>query len=99
MYVRAMKTFLLSIIACIGCRTEFTGSPHTDPATCQSKCQAANLQFAGMVYMGEYSSACICDIARPNAPPVARGAGAGAGGAAAGVVMQMRAQQEQQQRR
>jgi hypothetical protein len=94
-----MKTLLVVLGFCIGCRTEFTGSPHIDPATCQAKCAGAQLQFVGMVYMGEYSSACICDISRPPAaPPTASGAGAGAGAAAAGVVMQMRAQQEQRAR-
>ena len=60
--------------------------------------------MTGMVYMGEYSSACICEIPRPaaapppmgappptGAPPSAvPGASGAAAGAAAGVVMQMR---------
>jgi hypothetical protein len=93
-----MKLLIAVLGLCIGCRTEFTGSPHIDPATCQAKCSSAQLQFVGMVYMGEYSSACICDVGRPPAaPPTAPGASAGAAAAAAGVVMQMRQQAAQQQ--
>ena len=81
-----------------GCRTEFTGSAHIDPGTCQAKCSEAHLQMAGMVYMGEYSSACICEIPKAPAPPTGMGpaASAAAAGAAAGVVMQMRQQQQEQ---
>jgi hypothetical protein len=97
-----------------GCATTFTGDAHIEPAACQAKCTAANMQFVGMVYMGEYSSACICDIPLPMPPPAAAqpptaangqttnasGATAAAGAAATGVVMQMRraAAQQQQQR-
>jgi hypothetical protein len=95
----AMKHLLVCLL-CIGCRTEFTGSPHVDPASCVAKCQASQLVMTGMVYMGEYSSACICEVPRaapaPSAPP---GAGAGAAaGAAAGVAMQMRRDEEARQR-
>jgi hypothetical protein len=95
------KTIVVMVLALAGCRTEFYGSPHIDPATCQQKCGAANLQMAGMVYMGEYSSACICEI--PHAPPPAAAPGAattsaGITGVAVAVIDQMRRDEEERQR-
>ena len=93
-----MKIILATLLLNFGCQTQFTGSPHIDPATCQAKCAGDRLVMAGMVYMGEYSSAGLCEVPRaPMAPPSATpSAAAGAGGAAAGVVMQMRRAAEQQ---
>lgn len=72
-----------------GCQTQFIGDPHISPAACQAKCAQSNLQMAGMVYMGEYSSACVCEVARTGGAPAGL-ASAGAMGAAPGVIMQMR---------
>ena len=95
-----MKTILACILGlAAGCQTQFPGSPHIDPATCQATCTSQQLQMAGMVYMGEYSSACICEVPRPAAAPgsVMRGAAGATAGAAAGVVMQMRREQQKHQ--
>lgn len=94
------KTIVVMVLALAGCRTEFYGSPHIDPGTCQQKCGAANLQMAGMVYMGEYSSACICEIPHPPpaAAPGAATTSAGVTGVAVAVIDQMRRDQEEQQR-
>lgn len=73
----------------VGCQTQFTGDPHISPAACQAKCAQSNLQMAGMVYMGEYSSACICEVGKPGGASAGL-ASAGAVGAAPGVIMQMR---------
>jgi hypothetical protein len=106
-----MKTILACLVTLtIGCQTTFTGDPHIDPGQCQAKCQSNRMEMAGMVYMGEYSSACLCEV--PHAPQPQDGApgravssdterrtlllgDAGGGGAAAGVVMQMRQAQAQ----
>ena len=80
----------------IGCQTQFVGSPHIDAATCANKCAQDRLTMAGIVYMGEYSSACVCEVPRPAGAPTTAMV-AGTMGAAAGVVMQMRRQHEQQQ--
>jgi len=96
-----MIRHLLASTLLVGCATSFTGSPHIDPATCQQKCGASQMQMTGMVYMGEYSSACICEVpraaplpspAQPAPPPAAAApsASAAAAAGAAGVVMQMR---------
>ena len=83
------------------CATSFTGSAHVDDgrAGCERKCKGQGMEVAGMVYMGEYSDACVCAVpgksASNNASFLAT-AGAVAGGSA-GVVMQMRAQQQRAQ--
>jgi hypothetical protein len=99
-----MKIIIAALLVSLGCQTQFTGSPHIDPATCQAKCAGERLVMAGMVYMGEYSSACLCEVPRaapaPNATtPPGSAATSGAVGAAAGVVMQMRRANAQSQQR
>ena len=88
-----MKWILASVLL-VGCQTQFTGDPHIDPQTCQRRCAASQLRMSGIVYMGEYSSACICEVVppagAPSAPSGAPGGASAAAGAAAGVVMQMR---------
>ena len=86
----------------LGCQTQFVGSPHITPEACAARCTEARLQMAGMVYMGEYSSACVCELIKPpeaRAPAAAMNAAPGAIGASAGVVMQMRREQQRQQQR
>ncbi len=86
----------LSMLTLAGCATSFTGSAHIEGGRsgCESKCAGQGLAMSGMVYMGEYSSACVCEV-----PGSGGGAGSSASvaGGAAGVVMQMRQQQQQQQ--
>jgi hypothetical protein len=87
----------------MGCATSFTGSPHIENgrAGCEEKCKGQGMQVAGMVYMGEYSSACVCEVPRGAAQLSRRevlvASAGGVGGAAAGVMMQMRRAQQQQQ--
>jgi hypothetical protein len=83
-----------------GCATSFTGSPHVENGRsgCETKCRGQGMEIVGMVYMGEYSSACVCSVPGHQA---SRGqllgpAGAVAGGVA-GVEMQRQANQRHQQ--
>lgn len=95
-----MPRALLAVLAFLGlltaCQTNFVGDPHIDAATCARKCAQDQLTMAGIVYMGEYSSACVCEARRtpPGSPALSA---AGAMGAAAGVMMQMQRQQARQQ--
>jgi hypothetical protein len=78
----------------LGCQTNFTGSPHISTQQCEARCTADGLVLGGMVYMGEYSSACICE--KPNTAAASiSGAAAAAAAGAAGVVMQTRNQEAQ----
>jgi hypothetical protein len=80
-----------------GCATSFTGSAFVESgrAGCDAKCKAAGFECVGMVYMGEYSDACVCGVPGRSASALSPGL-ASVGAGAAGVVMQMRRQQEQQ---
>ncbi|MEO8706545.1 MAG: hypothetical protein ABI867_41350 [Kofleriaceae bacterium] len=78
-----MKLILVVIALVAGCQSGFKRTAHTDPATCQSKCASSNMTMTGMVYMGEYSSACICEVPRPAGAPAP--APTATPGAAAGV--------------
>ena len=82
-----------------GCATSFTGNAHVEDGRngCERKCKGQGMEVTGMVYMGEYSDACICSVPGQTSSRRTRvllGAAAVAGGAA-GVVLQMRAQDEQ----
>jgi hypothetical protein len=97
-----MRRWVLAIIglACqLGCQTQFIGSAHITPEACAAKCTESHLQMAGMVYLGEYSSACVCETIKPPdaaTPGVAMNAAPGALGASAGVMMQMERERQQQ---
>lgn len=85
----------------LGCATSFTGSAHIEGGRngCEAKCRGQGMQVAGMVYMGEYSSACVCEVPRSGASSghsALIGSAGGAAGGAAGVWMQMQAAQQQQ---
>lgn len=80
------------------CATSFVGSAYVEngAAGCETKCSGQGLEFVGMVYMGEYSDACVCAV--PGKTARARQellAANGSSGGAIGVVMQQRRQQEQ----
>jgi hypothetical protein len=88
-------------VALGGCATSFTGSPHVEDgrAGCEKKCKGQGMEVAGMVYMGEYSSACVCEVpgqSASNRRLLMAGAAATGGGAVA-VETQRRAAQRSQQ--
>ena len=91
---------VLAVCSLLGCATSFVGEAHVEGgrAGCESKCTKQGMRMAGMVYMGEYSDACICEMPRAagEAPRSTLLASGGAGGGAVGVVMQMQAQRSQQ---
>ena len=63
-----MKYCILGLLAVgmlvLGCATSFTGSAHIEGGrqACESRCRGQGMETAGMVYMGEYSSACVCEV-------------------------------------
>jgi outer membrane lipoprotein SlyB len=80
-----------------GCATSFTGSPHVENGRsgCESKCKGQGMEVAGMVYMGEYSSACVCEVPGQHASQrrMLVGASGAVAGGVAGVEMQRQAAQ------
>lgn len=79
-----------------GCATAFTGSAYVEGGAdaCRSKCQAQGLEFAGMVFMGEYTDGCVCSA--PGKQEQALDAATSAAGGTTGVMLQMQRQQNQQ---
>jgi hypothetical protein len=99
-FVKRVRVLLIAI-GTSACATSFTGSAHVEEgrAGCERKCKGQGMELAGMVYMGEYSDACVCAVpgqAASTKQNILATAGAVAGGSA-GVVMQMRQQQSQSQ--
>ena len=97
--VRLLCTCFLLAAFGSACATNFTGSPHVEEGRggCERKCKGSGMEVAGMVYMGEYSDACICSVPGRTGSAKQRllaGAGAVAGGTA-GVVIQMRQRDQQ----
>jgi len=79
-------------LSTFGCATTFTGSAHIDgrPA-CEHQCRSEGMELAGMVYMGEYSSACVCQVPGQSASTndvLLGGAAATSGGAVAALTAQ-----------
>lgn len=72
-----------------GCATNFQGSAHVGgAAACARRCSAQGMELAGIVYMGDYSSACVCEVPGRSVSPGS--VAASTGGAVAGVAMQSR---------
>ena len=96
-----MALTLLMLVS--ACATSFQGSAHIEDgrAGCEQKCAGQGLSMSGLVYLGEYSSACVCSVVGPGGPgAISRdewnhNAAAAAAGAAAGVMMQMERNEQQ----
>jgi hypothetical protein len=98
--VKLGLTMVAMIAGLTACMTSFQGSPHVEGgrAGCEAKCKGQGMAVAGMVYMGEYSSACVCQVPGVGGGHTALLDAAGAvSGAAVAVEMQRRRQQQQQQ--
>ena len=94
-----MKTVigLIGALLLSGCATSFTGSAHIGPNECAERCREIGGHMDSYVYMGQYSTACVCRPgSAPSAGPRATGSEGSVAGAVAGVWMQM---QENDRRR
>jgi hypothetical protein len=82
---RVRLLVLLVVMSGVSCApTQFYGEPHVigGRAGCQQKCAAWGMDLTGMVAVGEYSDACVCQVR--GAPP-AVGSAAAADAAAVAV--------------
>jgi len=84
------------------CATTFTGAAHIEGGRegCERQCSAQKLEMSGLVYLGEYSSACVCSVpklsdAAATQPALHRSAASASAAAVAGVMMQMQELQRQ----
>lgn len=87
---------LLILLLSSGCATNFTGSAYVQGGAegCTAKCQEQGMELAGMVFLGEYTSGCVCAL--PGHERTALDGAANVTGAAVGVVEQNRRSQQQQ---
>lgn len=92
-----VAVLLLTLVA--GCATEFRGSAHISPAECSRRCGEIGGRLAAYVFVGAYSSACVCEPRGARASSSGGSASGGATAAAAGVSMQMARNAEQQRGR
>ncbi len=93
------NVFCFLVLGTTSCNTTFVGSATVEGGTagCEAKCKEGGMQLVGMVYMGEYSDACVCSV--PGKVASSKNyllASAAVAGGAAGVVMQKRREQETQ---
>ena len=84
-----LRTNLIALLLLAsGCATTFTGAAEVEGGRpgCERKCLAVGLTMQAYVFMGEYSTACVC------APPSATSGASSAATAAVavGVMTQMR---------
>lgn len=91
-----MKALICGVVflalSSFGCATTFQGDayfPGGAPARL-SHCASANMEMDSFVYMGEYSTACVCRLKTAGGPAQSSGGAAAAtsGAAVAGVVTQ-----------
>ncbi|UJR85991.1 hypothetical protein [Sandaracinus amylolyticus] len=80
---------VLAVLTNVGCATSFRGNAHFPggPAGCRARCRSIGGTMAQFVYVGDYSSACVCGA--PDATTTAGGAGSSSAAAVA-VMTQMR---------
>jgi hypothetical protein len=99
-----MSLFVASLLG--GCATQFTGSAYYPGGAraCFNACLRDQMQMSGFAYLGEYSSACVCEPQRAAGATAATDAAGGPSatmvaastGGAVGVVLQARAAQAAQ---
>ena len=66
--MRMRRGCVAAVVVLGGCATNFTGSAYIQGGAtqCAQMCARSNLQMAGMVYSGEFSSSCVCAV--PHGP-------------------------------
>jgi hypothetical protein len=95
------KVLVLGLCAIAGCATSFQGEAKFPggPRACYKRCAAAGLEMSSFVYVGEYSTGCVCGLKASmrtaNTSQDERDVTAATSAAAVGVVLQMRRAQAQ----
>lgn len=86
----------LVLLSLTACATEFLGEAHYvgGPSACVRNCRKEHMEMDSFVFMGEYSSACVCRLVRRETQSAQHDdtRSSGSVGAVAGVMTQIRAQ-------
>jgi hypothetical protein len=100
---RALAILCLSLFGLSGCATSFKGDAKFPggPRGCYDRCEQAGLMMTNYVFVGEYSTGCVCSLKAKSASaaidgPKQHAASAATAAAAVAVMRQMEAQQAAQ---
>jgi hypothetical protein len=88
-----MKIVTLALaLAASGCYTVFIGEAKVPQGrkTCEKYCGLAGMELTGMVFMGEYTDGCICELRRDRGSAAGADAAGAASAAAVALIEQMR---------
>lgn len=101
--MRLYQSLVLGLLASstAACATTFTGSSKVEggPHACYEKCRSNSMEMSNFVYVGEYSTACVCQVPKHAGGEESAASASGASAASAvAVITQMRAEQERQRR-
>jgi len=91
---------VITAMGASGCATSFMGSAYVEgPKECRSICSGWGMEMSGMVAMGEYSTACVCEVPGGDTRRQAiLQSGISAVAGAAGVMMQSQRARERRSR-
>jgi hypothetical protein len=86
------------IAACLtpACATSFAGNANVPggPSGCARRCRDEQMRMSSYVFVGAYSSACVCEPGSQASNTQTGSEAGGAVAAAVGVMMQMRRNQQ-----
>ncbi len=87
---------VLAVMLSAGCATSFTGSAFVKDGRkgCEQLCATGGLEMSALVYMGEYSNACVCS--KPGRGNSSAANASAIEGGAIGIVMQTQPDLSQQ---
>jgi len=66
---------LVLLVLAAGCATSFQGSAKFPggPRGCLARCRTLNMEMSSYVYVGEYSTGCVCSLKRRASAQAAAG--------------------------
>ncbi|MBL4637448.1 MAG: hypothetical protein JKY56_26565 [Kofleriaceae bacterium] len=95
------KVLIASIVLLTGCPqpTSFKGDAHFPggPNACFEMCKSGGMEMDSYIFVGEYSSGCVCRPVRISGQQTSSQSRAGSTAAAAGVIAQTRIEEERRQ--
>lgn len=96
-----MKLVLISaFVLLVGCKqpTSFKGDAHFPggPSACYEMCKSNGMEMDSYIFVGEYSSGCVCRPVRTSGQASSQSA-SGSAASTAGVIAQTRIEEERRQ--
>jgi hypothetical protein len=65
---KALLFLTVAVFSSFGCGTTFNGDAHFPGGipNCQTRCAKDGLSMAAYVYLGEFTTGCVCSAAKPS---------------------------------